>query len=134
MGSGREEMTGEPGTSKTVVIVEDNDIEREGMAAVLRQAGYAPWPAPNVDVALACPETTGGSPNLILLDMIMPGKDGWRFLELRRKQPALASVPVIIVTGLGVASQEWGTSLGAVAVLKKPFGSEELLREVSKII
>jgi CheY-like chemotaxis protein len=43
----------EPGTAKTVLIVEDNDIEREGTAAILRQAGYAVLPAPSVDVALA---------------------------------------------------------------------------------
>jgi len=125
-------MIDEPGTSKTVLIVEDNDIEREGMAAVLRQAGYAALPAPSVDVALAYPESTGASPDLILLDMMLPDTDGWGFLELRKKNPALASVPVVIVTGLGVASQEWGTSLGASAVLKKPFDSGDLLREVRK--
>jgi CheY-like chemotaxis protein len=122
-----------PGLPKAVLIIDDNDVEREGMAAVLRHAGYKALPAPSVNVALGYPDTTGVL-NLILLDMIMPEEDGWRFLELRKKKPALATVPVIITTGLSVASQEWGTSLGAVAVLKKPFGSEELLREVRRII
>jgi len=119
--------------SKTVLIVDDNDVEREGMAALLRHAGYRALPAPSVNVAITYPENLGVL-DLILLDMIMPDQDGWRFLDLRKKKPALANVPVIITTGLNVASQEWGTSLGAVAVLKKPFGSEELLREIRKII
>jgi CheY-like chemotaxis protein len=119
-----------PARSKTVLIIEDNDIQREGMAAILRQAGYTAVAAESVDVALAYSENTGVVPKLILSDMMMPGKDGWQFLQLRKQKPALASVPVVIATGLGVAGQEWARALGAAAVLKKPFDAADLLREV----
>jgi CheY-like chemotaxis protein len=121
-----------PNSPKTVLIVDDNDIEREGMAAVLRQSGYTAVTAPSVDVALAYPESTKSSPDLILLDMMMPDKDGWSFLEMRKTKPALALVPVVITTGLGVASQEWAESLGAAGVLIKPFDAEDLLREIRR--
>src|SRR5437660_1240527 len=90
-----------PVTPKTVLVIEDNDLEREGLAAVLRQAGYRVVAAASVDSALACESP----PGLILLDMMLGDKDGWRFLQLRKKNPVLADVPVIITTGLGVASQ-----------------------------
>jgi CheY-like chemotaxis protein len=118
-------------TTETILIVEDNEIEREGMAVVLRQAGYAAVIAPSTDVALAYPECNR-PPALILLDMMMPGKDGWQFLQERKKKPALASVPIVIVTGVGVASQEWAESLGAVGVLIKRFDTKVLLREVGR--
>jgi len=120
-----------PVPSETILIVEDNEIERDGMAAVLRQAGYAVVAAPSVDVALAYPDCKR-LPALIVLDMMLQGKDGLRFLEERKKKPSLAYVPIVIVTGLDVAGQEWGESLGAMAVLKKPFDAEDLLREVRK--
>ena len=116
-----------PSARKTVLIIEDNDLEREALAAMLRQSGYRAVGAPSVDSALNCESP----PSLILLDMMLEDKDGWRFLQMRKKKPALAQVPVIITTGLGVASKEWAESLGAVGVLRKPFDYEELLREVS---
>jgi CheY-like chemotaxis protein len=118
-------------SAKSILIVEGNDIEREGMAAVLRQAGYLVGTAQSAELALAYPDSKP-PPDLILLAMFMPGIDGWRFLELRKKKPALAGVPLVIVTGLGVASQEWATSLGACAVLKKPFDASSLLCEVER--
>jgi CheY-like chemotaxis protein len=116
-----------PVTSKTVLIIEDNELEREGLAAVLRQSGYEAVGAASVDSALACE----APPCLILLDMMLGDKDGWRFLQMRKTKPALAHVPVVITTGLGVASKEWAESLGAVGILRKPFDPEELLREVN---
>ena len=120
-----------PGTTETILVIEDNEIECEGMAAVLRQAGYAVAIAPSIDVALAYPECNR-LPALILLDMMLPEKDGWHFLQERKKKPMLAFTPIVIVTGLDEASQEWATSLGAAGVLTKPCNPEDLLREVRR--
>jgi CheY-like chemotaxis protein len=74
----------------------------------------------------------GLSPDLVLLDMLMPITDGWRFLERLKKQEAMASIPTVIVTGIGAASQEWAESLGATAFLRKPVEPDELIESVRR--
>jgi CheY-like chemotaxis protein len=124
-------MSADTPGSGTLLIVEDNEVVREGLAVVLRRAGYAVALAANGQEALAA--LRGGvRPDLILLDMLLPAVDGWRFLEQRRQEPALAAIPVVIMTGLGVAGPEWAASLGAAGLLRKPVATEELLREVRR--
>jgi two-component system, chemotaxis family, chemotaxis protein CheY len=118
-------------TGKTLLIIEDNDIAREGLAVVLRRAGSTVSLAVNGAEALAQLQVKP-LPHLILLDMMLPGVDGWHFLDLRAREAEWASIPVIITTGLGVSSPEWAVSLGAAGFLRKPIETEELLREVKR--
>jgi CheY-like chemotaxis protein len=115
----------------TILVVEDNEIQREGTSVVLRQAGYAVVAVPEGQAALDY-LLNNAPPDLILLDMMVqsPGFDGWRFMARRKNVPALMAVPVIITTALGIATDEWATSLGACGLLKKPVGKDELLEKV----
>lgn len=114
---------------KTLLLVEDNEVEREGIATILRKSGYNVVAAPNGEDGLKLIEQH--SPNLILLDMIIRGgMDGWRFLEHWKKSER--HPPVIIVTGLGIASDLWARSLGASGLLKKPIDVEAMLKKVSE--
>ncbi len=121
--------------SKLVLIVEDNTISREGMAVLLRREGYTVVAFPDGQAALNY-LTNNPAPDLILLDMIIPppGCDGWRFLQQRTRLPGPASIPVIITTGLAIASIEWAVSLGACGLLHKPIEVEPLLAEVRRCI
>jgi two-component system response regulator MprA len=124
-------MSSDTPAGGTLLLVEDNEVVRARLAVVLRRAGYAVVPAADGREALAA--LRGGlCPDLILLDMLLPVADGWRFLERRRQQPALAAVLVVILTGLGVASPEWAAALGAAGLLRKPVEAGELLREVRR--
>ena len=117
--------------SKTVLVVDDNPVEREGLAAVLQQEGYNTMTA--ADGKEALDRLRGDpSPDLLLLDMLMSEHDGWQLLRLLRKTPALAPIPVVIITGLDIASPEWASSLGAAGLLHKPIDAEELHREVER--
>jgi CheY-like chemotaxis protein len=80
------------------------------------------------DEALALAEQQ--KPDLILLDMIMRGTDGWRFLSRRQTQTNLRGVPVIIVTGLGVASEQWAHELGADGLLRKPIDVDRMMQTI----
>jgi two-component system sensor histidine kinase/response regulator FitF len=111
--------------TRTVLVVEDNSIEREGMAAVLRQEGFDAVLAANGKEAL---ERLQGkpTPDVMLLDMMMSEMDGWQLLKMLRQYPDLVQVPVIIVTGLGIANIEWARSLGAAGLVRKPMDVEHL--------
>jgi len=99
---------------KTILVVEDDPITRAGFGTVLREYGYTVALTANGQEAL---DYLGDqpAPNLILLDMLTRGMDGWKFLRLREAK--WASIPVLIMTALSVASDEWAVSLGAVGAL-----------------
>lgn len=117
---------------KSILVVEDNEIARLGLIVVLNRPGYAVASAQDGAAVL---ELLRGAqvPDLVLLGMMIPVVDGWSFLDQRRRDPALARVPVIITTALGVASTEWATSLGAAAWVRKPIEVDELLTEVRRL-
>ena len=116
---------------ETILVAEDNAVEREGLAVVLRQRGYTVLTAHDGAEALKLLQA-GPAPGLILLDMLMPGCDGWQFLDRRQPSPALAAVPVVLMKGLAEAGADWAASLGAVGFLRKPCDVEALLAEVRR--
>ena len=118
---------------KTLLVVEDNQVEREGLSAVLEQEGYAVVAAANGREAL---ERLQGqpTPDLMFLDMMMSEIDGWQLLRMLRRHPELMAVPVIIVTGLAIASPEWARSLGAAGLVLKPVEVEHLLQELGSAL
>jgi CheY-like chemotaxis protein len=71
-------------------------------------------------------------PRLILLDLMMPGMDGWTFLAERRKDPALAAIPVVIFTAAGDLELDSIRAMGAEDVLVKPVDADELLAAVGR--
>ena len=119
-------------TGRTVLVVEDHDSEREQLAAVLRHAGYAVRTAANGHEALECLQENP-APSVVLLDMFLPGIDGWDLLKVYTRDPALAGVPVVILSGLDVGSPAWAASLGAAGYLRKPVKHAALLECVRRV-
>lgn len=119
---------------RTVLVIDDDEILREGVAVVLGREGYTVRKAKDAQEGLASLDCL--MPDFILLDMMIPapGRDGWHFLRELRKKPAAATVPVILITALGIASQEWAESLGAKCVIRKPFVVELLLAEIKRCL
>lgn len=119
---------------ETILIVEDNTIQREGLAVVLRQQGFSVLLAADGRIALELVDQA--VPDLILLDMLIPDNDsdGWWFLKHRRQVPSLASVPILITTGLRIASEEWATSLGATGLIRKPCEVEPLVARIQQCL
>src|SRR5205807_387579 len=114
---------------RTVLVVEDNALERKAVAAVLGQEGYDAVVAANGKEALER-LSSEPAPDVMLLDMMMSELDGWQLLRLLRQYPGLLAIPVIIVTGLGIASLEWARSLGAAGLVRKPVEVEHLKGEL----
>jgi CheY-like chemotaxis protein len=117
--------------SQTILVVEDDAVARTGLVTILLNHGYDPLTAADGWEALDQLHR-GPQPDLILLDMILPRCDGWRFLAETRKDSGLAEIPVVVMTGLGIASDEWARSLRAVALLHKPLNVVTLLDTVRR--
>jgi CheY-like chemotaxis protein len=87
-------------TLGTVLLVEDDSLMREMFAGSLRAAGYVVTDVPDAETGLE-ELAAGRIPEVILLDLLLPGKSGFQFLaEIKRKE-ALAKIPVIVVSNLG---------------------------------
>ena len=115
---------------KSLLIVEDGKLTRETLALILRSEGYETATAANGREAIEHLRRAP-RPDLILLDMLMPVADGWDFLEERRRDAALAAVPVVIMTGFD-GNAEWAGALGAAGLVRKPINIEGLLNLIRR--
>jgi CheY-like chemotaxis protein len=112
-----------------ILIVEDDFATRESLALVLNAEGYVVAEAADGAAALALSHS-GLPPQLVILDLLMPGMDGWQFLAARHRKPALAAVPVLVLTAdRGIDSPEL-RALGAEDVLEKPATAEDVVAAV----
>jgi two-component system cell cycle sensor histidine kinase/response regulator CckA len=117
--------------TRSVLIVEDNAIIREGLSLILRRNGYGVTAEPNGHAALER-LASGPRPDVILLDMLMPVLDGWQLLKLL-KSGRYADIPVIIATGT-ILTSEWAAMEGCQGFLKKPFEEHELLEALRSVL
>jgi CheY-like chemotaxis protein len=112
-------MTAPNTFNKTIMVVEDNDILREGLVTIIRHAGYQVLAFADGQPALDFLDT-GHQPDLVILDMLMPVVDGWQFLRAVQQWPTPAKFPIIIITG-AVLGEEWPEAHGCAGFLHKPF-------------
>ena len=109
---------------KTILVVEDDPATREGLIGLLRDEGFAVVAAQNGRQALELLAAADEPPSLILLDLMMPVMDGWRFLaERKRAAGPLSRPPVVLLSGLGFISGAAGVS----DFLRKPVDPDALI-------
>lgn len=110
---------------RSILVVDDDADVREAITSALSDEGYQVTGARNGREALA--QLRGQTrPSLILLDMMMPEMDGWRFRLELKKLPDLAAIPVVILSAHGNV-RDAALALGAVDYLRKPLRIESLL-------
>ncbi|MBA2479932.1 MAG: hybrid sensor histidine kinase/response regulator, partial [Planctomycetes bacterium] len=114
-----------------LLIVEDDAEIREPLVDVLRGEGYEVETAANGLEAITRLQNPGAVPNLILLDLMMPVMDGWHFRAEQLKHPAIASIPVVVLSGAADVRTE-ATALGAVSYVSKPYKLDALLSVVQR--
>ena len=117
-------------SSPTVLVVDDSPSDRSFMELVLRRAGYTVATAANGQEAFAY-LTENPPPALILLDIAMPGVDGFHFRAEQQQRAALRQIPVVMLTGL-IEQDLQLQSGGAVGVLAKPVSAAKLVEVVRK--
>ena len=111
-----------PVLARTALVVDDDYKSAELVRLQLETQDFAVLHAPSAEAALILAATQPLA--LIVLDILLPGMDGWTFLERIKQDPALRHVPVVVVST--VADPAKGESLGAAAVLQKPVSRDAL--------
>ncbi|HMA37512.1 MAG TPA: response regulator, partial [Chloroflexia bacterium] len=133
-GAGRGESRpgdGYPGRAPGGVLIIDDDPEaRELLARYLAAGGLAVLEAPDGEAGLQLARLH--APALIILDVLLPGQDGWTILRALKSDPALAGIPVLVVTI--VDNSGLGFALGAAEYLIKPVAREQLLALVARYL
>jgi CheY-like chemotaxis protein len=117
--------------SPGVCIVDDDADIREAMRLVLEMSGYAVTEAADGAAALDVLRSAAPLPCCIILDLMMPGMNGWEFREQQRADPRIASVPVIILSGVHDLSAK-AREIGAADQLQKPIELAQLLDAVGR--
>jgi len=113
-------------TKGEVLIVEDTPASLKLLSDLLTEAGYYVRQAPNGELALWSAQSR--PPELILLDIRMPGIDGFEVCRRLKSTPELAQVPVIFLSAQHDTDDKvHGFELGAVDFIAKPFQAEEIL-------
>ncbi len=117
-----------------VLVVEDDKFLREMISRKLDKEGYEVVQA--VDGEMGERKIKEEKPDLVLLDLILPGIDGFDVLERTKKDPDVADIPVIILSNLGQKSEvERGINLGAVDFLiKAHFTPAEIVKKIREIV
>ena len=114
---------------KSILIVEDDDDVRGALAVFLEAEGYVVLEAS--DGAAALHELRTRSVCLVLLDLWMPGMNGWEFRAEQLKDAVLADVPVVVITADHAAGRR-AADLGMSAFMTKPVEFTKLLEHVSR--
>jgi CheY-like chemotaxis protein len=109
-----------------VLVVDDEPDVREALAMLLGLKGYEVHEADNGQAALDAMRLQ--KPAAVVLDLTMPVMDGWTLRKRMKDDPALAGVPIIVVSGVA----DVGPELVDCAVLKKPVESDRLLHALAR--
>jgi carbon storage regulator CsrA len=118
-------------SGKHILVVEDDASTRETLTILLEAQRYAVSRAANGQEALDLLRGTE-RPHLILLDLVMPVMSGWEFCSRRQHDPALASIPVVLFSGVQDVGQK-AACLGAASYLQKPLEPEALVETIRRL-
>jgi CheY-like chemotaxis protein len=110
-----------------VLLVDDDEDLRDSIGDLLRQKGYVVETAEDGSAALATLARTA-APCIVLLDLVMPGMDGWKFLAVVQADPTMSSIPIVIAS----AHAATHPPIGIAGVLHKPFDLDELFDVVAR--
>jgi two-component system response regulator MprA len=114
-----------------ILVVDDTPALRMLLVDALLDAGFDARSAENGLAALTLTESW--QPDAIILDIMMPIMDGPTFLRARRERPALASVPVLVLTAQPTHDRLL-QGLDATVILRKPYDLDELLDAVRALV
>lgn len=115
--------------AKSVLIVEDDPNMLVSLEFLMRNAGFAVRVAEDGEAALNAIKEA--PPDLLLLDLMIPKRDGYEVCQIVRANPAWKDVRIVILTARSrAAEREKGVALGADDYITKPFANKDLIERV----
>lgn len=119
--------------ARSVLLVDDEPNIALSLEFLMKRDGYEVRTASDGDAALQCVREK--KPDIVLLDVMMPGRDGYDVCQTLRSDPDCADIKIVVLTAKGGAIEgEKALALGADAFFSKPFGIEELSRRVRELL
>ena len=122
-----------PGDGAMVLVVDDDRDIRDAAVRLLRSDGYSAVAVENGREALGLLRSGTIHPRLIILDLRMPVMDGFAFRTAQLSDPALAPIPVVVLSADGPHVPEAAERMHAAAAVEKPVDGDELLRVVDAV-
>ncbi len=119
-------------TGPRVLIVDDDERLRELVRVNLELEGYAVRAAASAEEGLAAVEQQ--SPDLILLDVMMPGIDGWEMLRRLQERHGIGAIPVIMFSGKVEQGRREAARRGARGFIGKPFEPQQLVESTKQLL
>jgi CheY-like chemotaxis protein len=123
-----------PGSPCPVLVVEDDPDQRNLLRGILEREGWSVSEAENGQIALNL--MASSPPELILLDLMMPEMDGFRFVTSLKAREEWRRIPIIVITARDLTEEERATLLGQVdrIITKGGVGKERLLAEARELV
>lgn len=119
--------------AQKILIVDDSPTELALMGSPLREAGYEVVTA--IDGEEAISKVENDNPDLVVLDVVMPKKNGFQVCREIRTKLGREDLPVIMLTTKNEASDKfWGLKQGANEYMNKPFNGQELVVTVKRLL
>lgn len=117
---------------KNILVVDDSPTERFFSVDFLTKAGYQVTTAENGEEGIA--KARAMKPDLILMDVVMPGLNGFQATRQLSRNPETQAIPVFMCTTKGQETDRvWGLRQGAIDYLVKPVVAEELLAKIKAL-
>ncbi len=117
---------------KNILIVDDSKTEQIYLSQILMAEGFATQVASDADEAQKSIDLN--RPDLILLDIVMPGQSGFQFARALTRDPKYADIPIILCTSKDQETDRvWGIRQGAKAYIVKPVQKTELLEKIKTL-
>ena len=112
-----------------VMVVDDSATDSHIICNALTAAGFQALPVGSADDAISVAKEE--KPHAILMDIVMPGTNGFQATRLLHNDPETSDIPIIIISSKNKPSDKvWGLRQGAVGYLTKPFSVEDLIEKI----
>ncbi len=115
---------------KKVLIVDDSPTERHFLSEMLTRQGFTVSTAENADEAMI--KVKAVAPDLILMDVVMPGQNGFQLTRALSRDPLTQNIPIIMCTSKNQQTDRiWGLRQGARDYVVKPVKPDELFEKIA---
>ena len=117
---------------KKILIVDDSPTDRQFLSELLSKNGFSVFTAESAEDAMA--KVKQSRPDLVLMDVVLPGQNGFQATRTLSRDQATKSIPIILCTSKGQETDKvWGMRQGARDYIVKPVNQADLLAKIAAL-